>query len=181
MDIQKVLTVSSKETHNFSKENRDHIVLLAGLGVEGDAHAGVTVKHRSRVAKDPTVLNIRQVHLIHSELHLELREKGFEIQAGEMGENITTLGIDLLNLPKGTKLKLGEEAIIELTGLRNPCSQLNTFKAGLMSACLDRAPDGQLIRKTGVMAIVLNGGKVYPEDQIDIQLPDAPHQPLEKV
>jgi MOSC domain-containing protein YiiM len=149
------------------------IRLLAGLGIAGDAHAGETVKHRSRVARDPTQPNLRQVHLIHAELHEELREAGFVLAPGEMGENITTRGIDLLGLPTGTRLRLGAEAVIEVTGLRNPCNQLNGLRPGLMNATLDRDTAGNLIRKAGVMGVVLTGGDVKPGDAIAVEMPSG--------
>jgi MOSC domain-containing protein YiiM len=176
-----VLAVSRSATHSLGKENRPAIQLIAGLGVADDAHAGVTVQHRSRVARDPSQPNLRQVHLIHTELHDELRERGFSVTAGQMGENITTLGLDLLGLPTGARLRLGDEALIEITGLRNPCKQLETIQRGLMAAALDRDASGALIRKAGVMAIVLVGGMVRPGDTIAIELPPAPHTPLQPV
>ena len=176
-----VTAVSISATHTLSKPNTDSIRLLEGLGVEGDAHCGETVKHRSRVARDPTQPNLRQVHLIHSELHDELRERGFSLIPGQMGENVTTRGVDLLGLPTGTRLHLGEEAVVEVTGLRNPCYQLNGIQDGLMAATLDRDADGSLIRKAGVMAIVLQGGLVSAGDKITISLPAEPHRALEKV
>jgi MOSC domain-containing protein YiiM len=176
-----VVAVSKSATHTMSKPNVDSIYLLAGLGVEGDAHAGVTVKHRSRVAQDPTQPNLRQVHLIHSELHDEIRALGFEIVPGQMGENITTKGIQLLDLPRHTRLYIGENAVIEITGLRNPCHQLNGLQEGLMQAVLGRDENNNLIRKAGVMGIVLQSGMVYPEDRIVIELPQSPFFPLERV
>lgn len=164
-----------------SKAGRDSIRLLAGLGVEGDAHMGETVQHRSRVRRDPSQPNLRQVHLIHSELHDELREKGFEVAGGQMGENVTTRGIDLLAMPTGTRLRIGDEAEIEITGLRNPCTQLNGIKDGLMAATIERDADGGLVRKAGVMAIVHAGGEVRPGDPIVAELPAEPHAPLEPV
>ncbi|WP_238165102.1 MOSC domain-containing protein [Pseudomonas aeruginosa] len=160
--MQQVIAVSLCATHAFSKQVRPAIRLLKGLGVEGDAHHGVTVKHRSRVRQDPTQPNLRQVHLIHEELHDELRASGFAIGPGTMGENITTRGVDLLGLPTGTRLRLGESALVELTGLRNPCSQLDNYQPGLTAAVLGRDEQGNLIRKAGVMAIVLEDGEVRP-------------------
>ena len=172
-----VAAVSRSPTHTLSKSNADHIRLVAGLGVEGDAHQGATVKHRSRVARDPTVPNLRQVHLIHAELIDELRA-GFAVAAGIMGENITTRGVDLLGLPTGTRLRLGKEAVVEVTGLRNPCAQLNKIQPGLMAATLDRDADGELVRKAGIMGVVLNGGDVCEGDPVEIELPAPPHQRL---
>jgi MOSC domain-containing protein YiiM len=165
----------------MAKPNREQIQLLAGLGVAGDAHQGETVKHRSRVKRDPSQPNLRQVHLIHAELHDELRQSGFDVAPGQMGENVTTRGIDLLGLPAGTRLHLGDAATVEVTGLRNPCAQLDGIQPGLMAATLDRDEQGQLIRKAGVMAIVLNGGEVRPGHPIRVELPPEPHRPLEPV
>ena len=165
----------------FSKPVADGIRLLAGLGVEGDAHAGATVKPRSRVARDPSQPNLRQVHLIHAELHDELRAAGFDVGPGQMGENVTTRGVDLLGLPNGARLRLGETAMIEVTGLRNPCAQLDGLRPGLMSAVLDRDAGGNLVRKAWVMGVVLAGGEVRPNDPIAVELPPAPHRPLAPV
>ena len=165
----------------MTKENQPSIRLLAGLGVEGDAHAGATVKHRSRVARDPTQPNLRQLHLIQAELHDELRRQGFDVSAGQMGENVTTRGIDLLSLPVGARLHLGDTAVVEVTGLRNPCGQLNGVQPGLMAATLGRTEDGELVRKAGVMAVVVTGGEVRPDDPIRVELPSAPHRPLDRV
>lgn len=176
-----VAAVSRDGTHRFHKRSYDSIRLLAGLGVEGDAHAGETVKHRSRVKRDPSQPNLRQVHLIHSELHDELRSQHFVVAPGELGENITTRGIALLELPTGAKLRLGPDAILRVTGLRNPCIQLNDFQPGLMQAALGRDPEGRLIRKAGIMAVVLEGGVVRPGDAIVVELPEAPHEALEPV
>lgn len=176
-----VVAVSRSGGHTLRKPNEESIELQAGLGVAGDAHNGITVKHRSRVARDPTQPNLRQVHLIHQELHDELRGRGFDVAPGIMGENVTTRGVDLLGLPTGTRLRLGDAAIIEITGLRNPCAQLDEIQSGLMKAVLDRDADGNLIRKAGVMAVVLAGGQVRPGDPITIELPVAPHQSLAPV
>jgi MOSC domain-containing protein YiiM len=176
-----VTAVSRGETHNVSKSPCSRITLLAGLGVEGDAHAGATVKHRSRVARDPTQPNLRQVHVIHAELHDELHTAGFEVSAGMMGENITTRGLELLALPTGTRLHIGEHAVIELTGLRNPCTQLDGLQQGLKSAVVDRDAQGGLIRKAGVMSVVITGGDVRPGDAIVLALPEGRPRPLEPV
>jgi MOSC domain-containing protein YiiM len=176
-----VTAVSRSATHTMTKPNQDGVRLLTGLGVEGDAHLGVTVKHRSRVARDPSQPNLRQVHLIHGELHDELRGAGFAVTPGQMGENVTTRGIDLLSLPTGARLRLGESAVVEITGLRNPCAQLDRIQAGLMAATLGRAADGTLIRKAGVMGIVLADGDVRPGDPIAVELPPGPHRALEPV
>lgn len=176
-----VTAVSRSAAHTFSKQNEQRIRLLAGLGVADDAHQGTTVKHRSRVARDPSQPNLRQVHLIHAELHDALQAAGFDVLAGQMGENITTRAIDLLGLPVGTRLHLGETAVVALTGLRNPCAQLDRFQQGLMAAVLDRDAHGNLVRKAGVMGVVLTGGDVQPGDPIRIELPPAPHQALAPV
>jgi MOSC domain-containing protein YiiM len=176
-----VKAVSLSPTHSFGKPNAPAIRLLAGLGVAGDAHCGETVKHRSRVARDPSQPNLRQVHLIHAELFEELRGLGFAVAAGQMGENVTTAGIDLLGLPAGARLALGATAIVEVTGLRNPCHQLDDFRPGLMAAVLGRDAEGRVVRKAGVMGVVVAGGEVRPGDRIAVSLPEAPHRPLERV
>jgi MOSC domain-containing protein YiiM len=181
MSEGRVIAVCRSASHAVSKPICRSVRLIAGHGVEGDAHAGATVKHRSRVARDPTQPNLRQVHLIHAELFDELRAKGFEVAPGVMGENITTRGIDLLALPTGARLHVGSDAIVEVTGLRNPCFQLDGLQKGLMQATLDRGADGDLIRKAGVMAIVIAGGGVAMGDSIRIVLPDHPHQALKPV
>jgi MOSC domain-containing protein YiiM len=176
-----VTAVSLSGTHTMTKPNVDGVRLLTGLGVEGDAHLGVTVKHRSRVARDPSQPNLRQVHLIHAELHDELQAAGFEVSPGMMGENVTTRGVDLLGLPTGTRLRLGESALVEITGLRNPCGQLDKLQDGLLKATIDQDADGNVIRKAGIMGIVLADGNVRPGDPIQVELPPEPHSPLEPV
>ena len=176
-----VVSVARDGGHGFSKPPVERIQLLAGLGVEGDAHCGVTVKHRSRVAANPAQPNLRQVHLIHAELFVELARQGFHVAAGQLGENITTLGIDLLALPAATRLHIGAEAIVELTGLRNPCAQIDRFQNGLLAAVLDRDAEGGLVRKAGVMGIVIAGGRIAAGDAIRVALPDGPHRKLEMV
>jgi MOSC domain-containing protein YiiM len=177
--MARVISLASAPTHRFSKAVVPEIRLLAGLGVEGDAHLGETVKHRSRVARDPTQPNLRQVHLIHAELLAEVAAQGFAVRPGDLGENVLTEGLDLLGLPRGARLTLGE-AEIEITGLRNPCAQIEAFQPGLLAQMLDRAPDGGLIRKTGVMAVVLRGGVVRVGDAIAVALP-AVREPLQPV
>ena len=157
-----VISVSTSAVHTFSKHSAPKIVLVAGLGVDGDAHNGVTVKHRSRVAQDPSQPNLRQVHLIHCELFDELATKGFKVSPGDLGENITTREIDLLALPLNAELHIGKTAIVRVTGLRNPCVQLDRYSKGLTAAVLDRDAEGRLVRKAGIMAIVLAGGVVRP-------------------
>jgi MOSC domain-containing protein YiiM len=176
-----VLAVALRRGHHFSKTPCLSIRLLAGLGVDGDAHCGVTVKHRHQARKDPTRPNLRQVHLIQGELFDELRAKGFAVAPGELGENVTTSGIDLLALPVGTRLILGDGARVEITGLRQPCVLIDRFQQGLMAATLDRDANGGLIRKAGVMAIVLASGEVRPGDPIGIEWPAEPHRPLQPV
>ena len=176
-----VAAVSRSPNHALAKPNQDKIRLVAGLGVEGDAHAGATVKHRSRLARFAGTPNLRQVHLIHAELHEELREKGFLVAAGQMGENVTTRGVDLLALPTGTRLHIGNNAVLEVTGLRNPCAQLDRIQPGLMGATLERDPNGNLVRKAGIVAIVLTAGEVQAGDPIRVELPPEPHQPLAPV
>ena len=176
-----VVAVASSGTHTFTKPLAEAIRLVKGLGVEGDAHLGETVKHRSRVRIDPTQPNLRQVHLIHEELFDEMAQRGHALAPGLIGENITSRGIDLLGLPLGTILEIGPSAKIEVTGLRNPCKQLNEFSAGLTQDLLDKDADGLLIRKAGIMGIVAEGGEVKPGDQIAVLLPPGPHVRLEKV
>jgi MOSC domain-containing protein YiiM len=176
-----VIAVSASSTHTMAKPNLARVVLVAGLGIDGDAHAGITVKHRSRVARDPRQPNLRQVHLVHGELLDQLRAAGFAVSPGQMGENVTTRGIDLLALPTGSRLRLGASAVVELTGLRNPCVQLDGLQPGLMAATLGRDAQGELIRKAGVMAIVIVGGAVAPGDPIATELPPEPHSPLRPV
>ena len=177
----KIVAVSRGASHTFSKAATAHINLIAGHGVQGDAHCGVTVKHRSRVARDPTQPNLRQVHLLHAELFDELAAKGFAVAPGDLGENITTSNMALLGLPSGTRLQLGESAVVELTGLRNPCAQLDHFQPGLMAAVLDRSTQGAVIRKAGVMGVVIQSGWVRPGDLIRVTLPSPPCRDLEPV
>ncbi len=176
-----VVAVARDDRHRFSKPLLPAIRLLAGLGVEGDAHCGETVKHRSRVRVDPTQPNLRQVHLLHAELFEELTAAGFSVQAGAMGENVTTRALDLLALPVGTRLRLGAEALVEITGLRNPCAQIDAFQPGLLKAVLGRDENGALVRKAGIMGIVLEGGEVRPGDRVAVTLPALPHRALERV
>lgn len=176
-----VLSVSRQQTHKFTKEVVEVIDIVANLGVVGDAHAGVTVKHRSRVAVDPTQPNLRQVHLIQGELFDELHEGGLDVCPGDLGENILTKGIALLDLPKGTVLRIGPEVALRVTGLRNPCAQIENFKPGLLKAVLGRDENGTVVRKAGIMSIVLEGGTVRPGDSIQVELPPLPHEALERV
>lgn len=176
-----VVAVSRDTDHRFSKPSTDEIRLLAGLGVEGDAHAGVTVQHRSRVAADPMQPNLRQVHLIQAELHEELHEQGFGVAPGELGENITTRGLDLLGLPGGTVLRIGDSATVQVTRLRNPCAQINAFQAGLLKAVLDHDAQGNPVRKAGIMSVVVAGGVVKVGDTITVALPEPPYELLDRV
>jgi MOSC domain-containing protein YiiM len=176
-----VVAVAAGATHGFSKAAAPSIRLVAGLGVAGDAHCGATVKHRSRVARDPGQPNLRQVHLLHAELLTELAAAGFDVEPGQIGDNVTTRGLELLGLPTGTRLRLGADAVVEITGLRNPCRQLDDFRPGLMQAVLDRDAESNLVRKAGVMAIVIAGGDVRPGDPIAITLPAPPHRRLAPV
>jgi len=173
-----VLAVSRKPSHTFSKINQECITLVEGIGVEGDAHAGKTVQHRSRVKRDPSQPNLRQVHLIHSELLDKLNAGGFTVHPGELGENITTQGVDLLGLPTGARLRIGADAVVEITGLRNPCHQINDFQNGMLGAVAHKDQEGELIREAGVMGVVLFGGDIHPGDPIVIEMPPKPHRPL---
>ena len=168
-------------SHTFSKHEEDALVLVAGMGVEGDADFGATVKHRSRVKADPLQPNLRQVHLMHHELHDELRAAGFPVGPGDLGENITTAGVDLLSLPAGTMLRIGDHALVALTGLRNPCVQIEGFHDGLLEQVLGRDAYGKVVRRAGVMSVVVLGGTVRKGDPIDVALPPAPHVPLDRV
>lgn len=176
-----VEAVSQRGGHHFSKTPRMWIRLVAGLGVEGDGHAGATVQHRSRIARNPAAPNLRQVHLLQRALLDELAVRGFVLGPGQIGENILTQGIDLLGLPAGAVLRIGATARVRVTGLRNPCLQLDRFMPGLMAATLDRDAAGNLIRKAGVMGIVLADGDVRPGDAIIVVPPDGPHRPLQPV
>ncbi|MFI5980513.1 MOSC domain-containing protein [Streptomyces sp. NPDC051555] len=176
-----VTAVNSNDVYSFTKPTRESITLLVGLGVEGDVHAGVTVKHRSRVAQDPTQPNLRQVHLIHRELFDEVAQEGFEVAAGQLGENVTTEGIDLLGLPTGALLCFGEGAVVEVTGLRNPCLQIDAFQQGLLKQVVGRDETGRVVRKAGVMGVVREGGTIRPGDAISVTLPPRPHVALERV
>lgn len=176
-----VTAVSRSSSHTFSKWNEPTITLVTGLGVAGDAHQGSTVKHRSRVARDPSKPNLRQVHLIHTELFDELAGAGYVVEPGDLGENVTTSGVDLLGLPTGTRLYLGDTAVVEVTGLRNPCYQIDDFSDGLLKQVVDRDPDGNVVRKTGVMSVVHTGGDVRPGDAVQVELPPEPHHPLDRV
>ena len=176
-----VIAVAAATGHGFSKRVLPRITLVKGIGIAGDAHAGVTVKHRSRVARNPDQPNLRQVHLVHAELFDELQSRGFDLAAGDIGENILTRGVALLALPVGTRLHLGPDAVVVLTGLRNPCTQLDGFQRGLMRAMIDKGPDGAIVRKAGVMAIVITGGDVAAGDTIAVVLPPVPHRPMAPV
>jgi MOSC domain-containing protein YiiM len=176
-----VTAVAVSPTHSFSKYSQPEITLVAGEGAVGDAHRGAKVKHRSRVKRDPEQPNLRQVHLIHSELHDELVAQGFTVKPGDLGENITTRDVDLLNLPTGTRLRIGHEVVVEVTGLRNPCYQIDDFSSGMLKAVLSKDSSGRLVRKAGVMGVVATGGTVRPGDPISVELPAEPHQPLEPV
>ena len=176
-----VTSVSLNPIHEFSKYPQSNITLLAGIGVQGDAHSGKTTQHLYLVKKDPTRLNLTQVHILHAELHDEFSSQGFTLLPGQMGENITTRGIELMTLPTGALLRVGESVILEATGLREPCSKLDKLASGLMKAVLKRDKHGDLHRNAGIMTIVLQGGTVQPRDAIEIELPAEPHRPLQPV
>ncbi|MFP7761731.1 MOSC domain-containing protein [Marisediminicola sp. LYQ85] len=177
----RVVAVARDDDHRFSKPVADAITLVEGIGVEGDAHAGPTVQHRSRVARDPSVENLRQVHLIHSELFDTLAEAGFDVSPGQLGENLTTVGVDLLGLPTGAILRLGSDAVLRVTGLRNPCQQINGFQPGLLAEVVGRGADGTVVRRAGVMAVVLAGGVVRAGESIRVELPEGERLPLAPV
>ena len=175
MTTARVISVSRDDEHRFTKPRRESITLVVGLGVEGDAHFGATVQHLSRVRRDPTQPNLRQVHLIHSELFDEVTA---DIAPGQLGENVTTEGVDLLELPRGARLRLGPEAVVELTGLRNPCLQIDGFEPGLLKQVVGTDAEGRTIRKAGVMAVVIAGGVVKPGDAIAVDIPAGPFEAL---
>ncbi|MFE2869503.1 MULTISPECIES: MOSC domain-containing protein [unclassified Embleya] len=178
----RVTAVSSNATYSFGKPNRESVTLLAGLGVEGDVHAGETIRHQFRMTYEPDLPNLRQVHLMHDELFDELALKGFAVAAGQLGENITTRGVDLLGLPTGALLHLGDKAVLEVTGLRNPCAKINDFRKGLLGEVFALDPiSGDFTFKSGIMAVVRHGGPVRPHDPIEVELPPTPHHPLERV
>lgn len=179
--MSSVLAVHAARGHNFSKRTQLFIDIVEGLGVAGDAHAGTTVKHRSRVAADPTQLNLRQVHLIASELLDEVNGLGFDVAPGALGENVTTTGVDLIDLPRGTVLALGDAVRLEVTGLRNPCVQIERFRPGLLQHMIGKRADGTPLLRTGIMTVVLTGGTVRAGDPIGVELPAEPHRRLEKV
>lgn len=176
--MAQVIGVSASPTHSFGKPAQPVVRLLAGLGVEGDAHLGTTVQHLSWLRRDPAAPNLRQVHLIHAELHDELAAAGYTVGPGQLGENVTTRGVDLLGLATGSRLRLGPEAVIEITGLRNPCYQIDDFQQGVLKEVVGRDATGAVVRKAGVMAIVLVGGEVRPGDPIAVEAPPEPHRPL---
>ncbi|MFE1591091.1 MOSC domain-containing protein [Nocardia sp. NPDC058705] len=176
-----VIAVNSNGEYSFTKPTRPSIRLLTGLGVEGDIHAGTTVKHRSRVAQDPTQPNLRQVHLLHEELFTEVADHGFEVFPGDLGENVTTSGIDLLALPAGALLRIGARAVVEVTGLRNPCAQIDNFRPGLLKRLVHHDETGTLVRKAGIMGVVTAGGEVRPGDSIVVELPPEPWKALDRV
>jgi MOSC domain-containing protein YiiM len=181
MAVGRVVAVALDAAHHFSKQPVEEIRVVAGVGIVGDAHAGVTVKHRSRVAVDPTQPNLRQVHLIHAELLDELQAKGFEVDPADLGENITTAGLNLLSLPRDAILRIGDEVVLEVTGLRNPCAQIERFQPGLLAAVLGRGPNNELILKAGIMTVVRTSGVIHPGDLIEVELPALPHVPLARV
>ncbi len=176
-----MVSVNLQARHRFSKAPVEQVTLIAGIGIEGDAHAGATVKHRSRARWNKTLPNLRQVHLMHAELFDELAEQGFKVEPGQLGENVTTRGLDLLNLPTGTLLRIGPEAVVEVTGLRNPCVQIDRFQDGLLKAVLTKDEDGELVRKAGIMSVVVHGGLVKPGDPITVEAPAEPHRALKPV
>lgn len=176
-----VVAVCRDGEHRFSKGLVGSIRLVPGLGVEGDAHAGEKVQHRFLAAADPTQPNLRQVHLMHEELFAEFAADGYAVGPGELGENVTTSGIDLLALPRHTILRLGDEAVVEVTGLRNPCLQINGFRAGLLKKVVYKDADGQVVRKAGIMSVVRRGGVIEPGAEVRVEPPEPPYLPLERV
>ena len=176
-----VFAICSSPKHGFSKQPQRSIRLLAGRGVEGDAHCGETVQHLYLKRRNPLAPNRMQVHLLQSELFDELAFVGYALTAGQLGENITTRGIGLLNLPQGTRLHLGGEAVVELTGLRTPCKLIEDFKPGLLKQVISRDAANKVLAKAGVMAIVLHGGDVHERSPIRVEYPAARHVPLQMI
>lgn len=175
-DDGSVSGVSSDAEHRFSKPPKQHITLVENHGVEGDAHAGKHVRHRFIAKVRPMQANRRQVHLIRAELFDELREAGHPIGPGDLGENVTTAGLKLEHLPLGTRLHLGETAVVELTGLRTPCALIDRFQKGLRKKML-----GGVLRpkyKCGVLGVVVAGGRVEPGDRVRVEAPPPPFAPL---
>lgn len=181
MSAPTVIAVASDSGHNFSKPTQPVITLVAGMGVKGDAHAGETVQHLSDKKKNPDAPNLRQVHFMHEELFGELADQDITVLPGQMGENIVTRGIDVLNLPQGAEFHFPSGAVVEITGLRSPCKKLNTIHPDLLKAVVEKRADGSVNKKTGVMSIVLKGGDIHEGDAIKIILPEGPHTPLECV
>ncbi|WP_370263745.1 MULTISPECIES: MOSC domain-containing protein [unclassified Cryobacterium] len=173
-----VVSVSRDDRHRFSKPVVPDIRLISGVGVEGDAHAGATTAHRYLVRKDPGRANLTQVHLLPAELFDDLAETGFTLAPGELGENVTTRGLDLLGLPLGTRLHLGADAVVQVTGMRNPCSLINGLQRGLMKTLIETDDAGRVTRRAGIMGIVVSGGTVTPGDPIRVELPAGDHLPL---
>lgn len=180
-DLAGVVAVSKDGQHRFSKEPCEQITLLEGIGVQGDAHSGVTVRHLGRVAQDPTQPNLRQVHLLHMEFLDEAREEGYELAPGDLGENVLTEGLDLLGLCRDTLLHIGSQAVVRITGLRNPCAQIDSFRKGLLKVAVGRGKDGQVVRKAGIMGVVTAGGIIHAGDKIEVEPPALPHRALEVV
>ena len=182
--IGAVAAVHRSDEHTFSKATCESIELVAGLGVNGDAHQGAKVKHRSRVAANPDQPNLRQIHLVMSELLDEVNSAGHNVVAGQLGESITTTGIDLISLPVGSMLRIGDTALVALTGLRNPCPQIKSVGDGLMKMMFiddQDNPEGPKIGRTGVMGVVIAGGIVAADDGIKIRFPAGPLTRMEKV
>lgn len=198
--VAQVVAVSRDGTHRFSKVPRQAITVVAGMGVAGDAHAGTLVQHRSRVRRDPNQPNLRQVHLIQTELLDEARAAGHDVAPGGLGENVLTEGLDLLALATDSRLLIGD-AVLRVTGLRNPCHQINEYSAGLLNIVVARidgvgssadvtlsasggadALDGvRIVRRAGVMAVVERDGEIRPSMFIDVLAPPEPHRPLAPV
>lgn len=179
--VATIVAVHRSADHAFSKQSADRLELIAGVGVDGDAHAGPLVQHRSRVAADPTQPNLRQVHLIASELFTELAAAGHTVVAGQLGENVTTQGLDVHSLAVGSVLRLGEDALVAVTGLRNPCAQIERFQAGLLRHVAYRTDRGELVRRAGIMGVVVRGGRVTVGDTITVAAPPGPPRALERV
>ena len=173
-----VLSVSRDDKHRFSKPTVSSIRLVAGFGVEGDSHAGATVQHLYEKKRNPSAPNLCQVHFMAAELFDDLVPTGYTVAPGELGENVTTEGINLMSLPLGTQLHLGAQAVVSVTGMRSPCSLINGYQKGLMKQLIKTDAAGTVHRRGGIMGVVVRGGVVNPGDCIRVELPAGEQLPL---
>ena len=173
-----VVAVSKDEYHRFSKVPCTQITLIKGVGVRGDTHSGVTVQHLFAVEQDPRQPNLRQVHLLQQEFLDQARDQGYELTPGDLGENILTDDLDLVGLWQDTLLHIGSQAVVRVSGLRNPCAQIDSFRPGLLQVAVRRDLKGDVVRKAGIMGVVTTGGVVHPGDEIEVEWPAQPHRRL---